>query len=87
MNHDKFTGWRKSTYSNSGESCVEVATATTWHKSTHSNSSESCVEVAAADLTVGVRDSKQHGHGPVLEFNPNAWKAFLAAVKDGQFDL
>ncbi len=87
MNHDKFTGWRKSRHSNSGASCVEVATATTWHKSTHSNSSGGCVEVAAANLTVGVRDSKQHGHGPVLEFNPTAWKAFLAAVKDGQFDL
>jgi Domain of unknown function (DUF397) len=86
MKDDKFTGWRKSRHGNSSGSCVEVATAN-WHKSSYSNSSESCVEVAPADRRVGVRDSKQHGLGPVLEFGPTAWKAFLAAVKDGEFDL
>jgi hypothetical protein len=82
-----FSNWRKSTYSNSSESCVEVATATVWRKSTYSDSSGNCVEVASLDRVVGIRDSKQHGHGPVLEFTAAAWSAFLAAVKDGKFDL
>jgi len=86
MKHDKFTGWRKSKFSASSGNCVEVATATTWHKSTYSNSSANCVEVATMQRAVGVRDSKQHGRGPVLEFSPAAWKVFLAAAKDGAFD-
>ncbi len=107
MKHNKFTGWRKSTYSNSSEGCVEVATATNWSKSSYSNSSANCVEVTTAswrksrysnssggcvevattEQTVGVRDSKQHGLGPVLEFSATAWMAFLGAAKKGDFDL
>jgi uncharacterized protein DUF397 len=34
-----------------------------------------------------VRDSKQHGRGPVLEFTHDQWKAFIRAAKDGEFDL
>jgi hypothetical protein len=58
-----------------------------WRKSSHSNNSGNCVEVATTDVTVGVRDSKQHGHGPVLEFNRAAWEAFIHATKAGNFDL
>jgi hypothetical protein len=86
MNHGKHTGWRKSSYSNNSGNCVEVAFAD-WHKSSHSNASANCVEVAAADAAVGVRDSKQHCRGPVLEFTRAAWGAFLRAAKDGEFDL
>jgi Domain of unknown function (DUF397) len=37
-------GWRKSTYSNNGGNCIEVAVL--WRKSTHSNNGGECVEVA-----------------------------------------
>ena len=59
-----------------------------WRKSTRSSGDGNCVEVAfAADGTVGVRDSKQHGRGPVLAFTPSEWEAFLGGVRDGEFDL
>jgi hypothetical protein len=63
---DKFTNWRKSTFSSGGDNCVEIA--------------------FAADGHVGVRDSKQRGRGPVLEFTPSEWDAFLGAAKVGEFD-
>jgi hypothetical protein len=58
-----------------------------WRKASHSDGTGNCVEVAAADGSVGVRDSKQHGRGPVLEFTYAGWKAFIRAAKDGEFDL
>lgn len=59
---------------------------TDWHKSTFSSGGDNCVEVAfAGDGSVGVRDSKQRGLGPVLEFTPSEWDAFLAGVRDDQF--
>ncbi len=61
-------------------------TYTGWRKSSYSNSTGGCVEVAEAWLTVGVRDSKQHGTGPVLAFSAAAWQAFLAQVKAGRFN-
>jgi hypothetical protein len=58
-----------------------------WRKSSLSSGGDNCVEVAfAADGSVGVRDSKQHGMGPVLEFTPGEWRAFLGGVTGGEFD-
>lgn len=46
-----------------------------------------CVEVRALpDGTIGVRDSKDSAR-PVLLFTPTEWRAFLAGVRDGEFDL
>jgi hypothetical protein len=56
-----------------------------WQKSRYS-SANGCVEVAVLPDTVAVRDSKDRG-GPVLMFNQTEWRAFVGAVKDGQFDL
>jgi hypothetical protein len=57
-----------------------------WRKSSYSNGGGgACVEVA--DLPDGrlVRDTKDHGRGPVLRFSESAWSAFVAAVKHGEF--
>lgn len=56
-----------------------------WRTSRHSGSSANCVEVAAAGRTVGVRDSRQGGRGPVLEFTSTGWRVFLEAAKTGAF--
>jgi hypothetical protein len=59
---------------------------TGWRKSRRSNDSGNCVEVGAAPLrrVIGVRDSKQHGLGPVLKFTTPAWQAFVSAIRDGE---
>ena len=60
---------------------------TSWKKSSFSSGGDNCVEVAfAADGSVGVRDSKQKGLGPILEFTPAEWEAFLGGVGEGEFD-
>ncbi len=55
----------------------------TWRKSTRSNNE--CVEVAVGPAAVGVRDSK-NPFGPLLAVTPEAWLAFLAAARVGQFN-
>lgn len=59
-----------------------------WRKSSYSNGTGGdCVEVA--DLPDGgrtVRDTKDRGNGPVLLFTRAEWQAFVAGVKDGEFD-
>jgi len=58
-----------------------------WHKSSLSSGGDNCVEVGFSDDgTIGVRDTKQHGEGPVLEFYPGEWEAFIGGVRRGEFD-
>jgi hypothetical protein len=72
--------WHRSSYSGGqGGDCLEVAR---WRKSTHSGGEGgNCLEVAAGSPTIiPVRDSK-NPRGPKLAFRPEAWSAFLEAVK------
>jgi hypothetical protein len=65
---------------------VEVQAQVEWHKSSLSTTN-GCVEVAFVGDTIAVRDSKQEGRGPVLEFTAVEWNAFLGGVRCGEFDL
>ncbi|MEU9074120.1 DUF397 domain-containing protein [Kitasatospora sp. NPDC048538] len=59
---------------------------TTWRKSTYSGGSNGCVEVADGYTGVmPVRDSKDPD-GPALTFTADAWRAFVTAVRTGEFD-
>jgi hypothetical protein len=75
-------GWRKSSYSNGGESnCVEVG-ATPWRKSTYSNGNGGqCVEAAHLPGAILVRDTKDNGTGPVLRVTPADWRRFTSDVR------
>jgi hypothetical protein len=85
MNQAQSSGWHKSSYSASSGNCVEVATG--WRKSSYSDANGACVEVAAAEHIIAVRDTKQNGRGPILEFTADAWRDFIAAAKSGKLDL
>lgn len=75
--------WTKSTYSIPNGDCVEAK----WAKSTHSAYNGNCVEAQAEnDATISVRNSR-FPEGPELNFTPAEWEAFIAGVKDGEFDL
>ena len=56
-----------------------------WKKSTRSGGN-GCVEVNLALPEVGVRDSKNPA-SPVISFGPESWRAFVAQVRTGTFDL
>jgi len=66
MNDGKFVGWRKSSHSGDGNSCVEVAILV--------QPEPRCSNRARG---VGVRDSQQDSRGPVLEFGRAAWTEFI----------
>ncbi|MEU8260899.1 DUF397 domain-containing protein [Micromonospora sp. NPDC048999] len=55
-------------------------TGATWRKSRRSAQTNDCVEVATnLPGVVGVRDSKDPA-GPVLTFDPYAWRVFVTAA-------
>jgi hypothetical protein len=62
---------------------VDLAGAA-WRKSSRSESN-GCLEVAFLDGQIAVRDSKDRS-GPVLQFTDREWEAFLAGVRQGEFD-
>jgi len=58
-----------------------------WRTSTYSANGSTCVEVAGSlPGVVAVRDSKDRS-GPALVFARDAWRAFTAGVRAGEFEL
>lgn len=59
-----------------------------WFKSSASTAANNCVEVRVhSDGAVDVRDSKKGRVGPVIQFTPQEWVAFLEGAKGGEFDV
>lgn len=53
-----------------------------WRKSRRSGAGAECIEIAkAADGTIGVRDAKANGRGPILKFTRAEWAAFPTALR------
>jgi BioD-like phosphotransacetylase family protein len=53
-----------------------------WRKSSYSNNGGgNCVEARQASGAVLIRDTTQHGHGPVLGVSAETWRTFTAAVR------
>jgi Domain of unknown function (DUF397) len=67
---------------------MEHIGALNWRKSSYSGGNGgACVEVASHDGTIFVRDTKDHGRSPVHKYTCDHWRAFLACVRSGEFDL
>jgi Domain of unknown function (DUF397) len=66
---------------------VDAVNSTPWIKSRRSADQGSCVEVQRLDDgSRRLRDSKDRGAGPILNFTQAEWEAFLDGVKKGEFD-
>lgn len=61
-------------------------TSTPWIKASRSADQGSCAEMRYAAGMIEVRDSKDHGQGPVLRFTVDELAAWLDGAKRGEFD-
>jgi hypothetical protein len=53
-----------------------------WRKSSYSgNGGAQCVEAGYIPGAILVRDTTQHGHGPVLRMTPGAWRRLTASIR------
>jgi uncharacterized protein DUF397 len=60
-----------------GDNTLDAA----WRKASYSNGTGSCVEVGHVPGRVAVRDTAQHGHGPMLAFTPQDWQRFTRELR------
>jgi hypothetical protein len=58
-----------------------------WMKSSGCHTSATCVEVRHGMSMVYVRNSQHKGVEEFLCFTHQEWEAFIAGVKNGDFDL
>lgn len=84
MPHDtriQHSDWRKASLSFSNGACAEVSA---WRKSTVSSNTGQCVEAGNGDAVVDVRDTAEatHPYRITLEFSSQAWRKFLADVRN-----
>lgn len=56
-----------------------------WKKSSFSQGNSNCVQIARIDSSIIVGDTKDQ-QGVVLSFTQQEWKAFVAGVKNGEFE-
>jgi hypothetical protein len=66
---------------------IELQDELVWRTATYSTNGN-CVEVAPLPdgRGIAVRDSKNRDGG-LLCYTPSEWQAFIAGVKDGEFDF
>lgn len=60
--------------------------ATEWRKSSFSGKESNCVEFRRIPGGVEVRNSKRPTEG-TIQYTDAEWRAFVAGVKAGEFDL
>lgn len=55
---------------------------TSWRTSSYTgNGGGTCVEIGHVSSQIAIRDTKNHGTGPVLTVSVPAWEAFAAVLK------
>jgi hypothetical protein len=59
-----------------------------WRKSTYSgNGGEACIEAGTMVGHVLVRDTTQHGNGPIVSLSPQTWRRFTASIRAHQIAI
>ncbi|MGI5995544.1 MAG: DUF397 domain-containing protein [Saccharomonospora viridis] len=57
-----------------------------WRKSSFSSANQDCVEFRRVEGGVEVRNSKRPDEATV-SYTDSEWRAFIAGVKNGEFDI
>jgi Domain of unknown function (DUF397) len=57
---------------------------TDWRVATYTGGQGNCVEVGRSATAVAVRDTKDRDSGPVLRFDPAAWRTFTRYLKSSR---
>jgi hypothetical protein len=52
-----------------------------WRKSSHSGNEGNCVEAGNVPGAVLVRDTRDHGRGPVLRVTPAGWTRLVESLR------